>query len=891
MLMSPGARLGSYEIVAPIGAGGMGEVYKAKDTKLDRDVAIKVLPEEFFEDKERKARFEREAKALAALNHSNIAAIYSFEEIAGRHFLVMELLEGETLADRLATGRLALGQVVSVGNQICAALEAAHRKGIVHRDLKPGNVMLTKSGVKLLDFGLAKALASAGPAEDLSSLPTAGGDVTRDGAILGTLSYMAPEQLQGRPADVRSDLFAFGAVLYEMATGKKAFPGPNQASVITAILTSEPPDVSSLSPPSPKGLDRLVRGCLAKDPEDRWQSARDVALQLRGIAESPESAAGDATPPHPGLVERLAWAVAVLAAAGVAWWAGGRGGTGSGLVHPVRFQVPAPENASFNVIGRDAGPVAVSPDGQRLAFVATTSEGRKLLYVRSLESLTSQPLAGTDGASFPFWSPDSRFLGFFAEGKLKKIPAAGGPSQVLAEAPLGRGGTWNREDVVIYAPNVYDPLFRVSAAGGDARQLTKFVDPTKDFSHRWPCFLPDGRHFVFLKWGATPRPTRTQDAVYVGSLDSDETTFLFQASSPVAYAPPGYLLYLRDDTLMAVPFDARSRRVTGTAVPLVARVLCYSNTGSGAFSVSQYGVLTYQAGAAPVVSQLNWYDREGRPVGMVGAPGDYEDPRISPDGSAVAVNRIDPVSGTTNIWLLGIGRDSAERFTFSASFDHYPVWSPDGRRIAFDTNRNGSADLYSKAVGGSSGEEQVIHSGEAKSPTDWSPDGRFLIYERFDPKTKWDLWALPAGGGQPPAVLLHSEGNEVDGRVSPDGRWIAYASDESGRWQVYVASFPSPGGRWQISSDGGTQPVWRRDGRELFYLGADRKLMAVPITAGPRFGFGPPHALFQTRARYTGNIAYDVAPDGQRFLVNTLVGSEAIPPITVVMNWTAALSR
>jgi serine/threonine protein kinase/Tol biopolymer transport system component len=897
MALSPGERLGPYEIVAPIGAGGMGEVYRATDTRLGRDVALKVLPGDFLEDKERRSRFEREAKVLASLNHPGIAAIYAFEEITGsspssaRHLLAMELLEGETLADRLRRGRLPRGQVVALGSQICSALEAAHRKGIVHRDLKPGNIMLTASGVKLLDFGLAKAFAPAGSSEDVSSGPTAAADVTRDGAILGTPAYLAPEQLQGRPADARSDVFALGAVLYEMATGTKAFSGPTHASVIGAILTSEPPDVSTISPPNPRALDRIVRGCLAKDPEERWQSARDVGLQLRAMAEDEKAEPAAAAPGRGRSLERLAWTAVALTAFGSAWWLGKQSTVRPAPSRSVRFQVTAPEGASFNVVGRDAGPVVVSPDGGRLAFIATTSEGRKLLFVRSLDNLRAEPLAGTDGASFPFWSPDSRFIGFFAEGKLKKVPATGGPTQVLADAPLGRGGTWSREDVIVYSPNIYDPLYRVSSAGGNARRLTRVIDLNQGLSHRWPCFLPDGRHYLFVKWGAPPRSTRETDAVFAGDLDSDEETFLFKASSPVIYAAPGYLLYLRDETLMAVPFDAASRRLTGTPVPLAARVLFYSNTGSGAFSASENGVLAYQAGAAPAVSQLNWYDREGRPVGNVGTPGDFEDPRISPDGSAVAVNRIDPVAGTTNIWLLGLGRGSAERFTFSASFDHYPVWSPDGRRIAFDTNRNGAADLYWKVVSGNSGEEELLHSGEAKSPTDWSPDGKLLIYEQLDPKTKYDLWALPVAGGGKPVPLLRSGANETDGRVSPDGRWIAYASDESGRREVYVASFPGPGGRWQLSSEGGTEPVWRRDGKELFYLGADRKLMAVPITGGPRFEFGPPHALFQTRARYTGNIAYDVAPDGQRFLVNTLVGSEAIPPITVVMNWTTALSR
>jgi Tol biopolymer transport system component/predicted Ser/Thr protein kinase len=889
MVLSPGSRLGRYEIVAPIGAGGMGEVYRATDTRLERTVAVKVLPEH-LSSPEGRQRFEREARTISQLSHPHICALYDVGNQDGVEYLVMEYLEGETLSERLAKGPLPLDQALSRGIEIADALDRAHRQGIIHRDLKPTNVMLTKSGVKLLDFGLAKLVApsSSSGVAGLSMLPTTpkASNLTAEGTILGTFQYMAPEQLEGKEADARSDIFALGAVLYEMTTGRKAFSGASQASLIGAILKDEPALISSIHPMSPLALDRVVETCLAKAPDDRWQSAHDVAAELKWIAESGVSGKPAATTSAGGR-EKLAWALLATTATAAALLAIVRLPGKRAEAFPVRFQVAAPEGATFNVLGRDAGPVVVSPDGSRLTFVATTVEGHKLLFVRPLGSLSAQPLAGTEGASYPFWSPDSRFIGFFAEGKLKKIEAMGGPAQVLADAPLGRGGAWNRDGVILFAPGAYDPLYRVSVAGGAAKQVTRIVETKREFSHRWPQFLPDGRHFIYLKWGTVPGPARTEDAVLVGSLDSEESTLLFQANSRCAYAPPGYLFYIRDETLLAVPFDAARRMITGTPVPLVEHVLYYPNTGSGAFSVSDNGVLAYQAGAKPVVSELGWYDRKGERIGAVAAPGDYEDPRISPDGGRVAVNRIDPSTGTANIWLLAIGGESAGRFTFSSSFDHYAVWSPDGGRIAFDTNRNGPTDIYLKAVSSVADEEPLLQSSEAKSPTDWSPDGRALVYERLDPKTKSDLWLLPLEGDRTPVPLVHTESNEVDGRISPDGRWIAYSSDDSGRSEVYVSAFPKPGGRWQVSSGGGSQPVWRRDGKEIFYLGADRKLMAAPVTPGPRFEAGPSRALFQTRSRYTGNYAYDVSPDGQRFLVNTLVGSEAMPPVTVVLHWNA----
>jgi eukaryotic-like serine/threonine-protein kinase len=888
--LAAGTKLGPYEILSPIGAGGMGEVYRANDTRLDRVVAVKILPDH-ISTPEARQRFEREAKTISQLSHPHICALYDVGSHEGTEYLVMEYLEGETLAERLARGPLPLEQTLRYGSEVADALDKAHRRGVVHRDLKPGNVMLTSSGVKLLDFGLAKLTQRrVDEAESLSAVATEGPALTEQGTVIGTLQYMAPEQIEGKEADSRTDIFAFGAMLYEMVTGRKAFSGSARASLITAILSQEPPSISLAQPLASRTLDRLVTMCLRKDPEERWQSARDVASELRWIAQADVEGGGAGSRiSRSRWRERLGWAGFAVAAASAAWLALARFRPEPARRAPIRFQVPAPPQATFNALGRDAGPVVVSPDGTRLAFVATNFEGQKLLFVRALGTLAPQALGGTDGASYPFWSPDSRWIGFFAEGKLKKIEAGGGPVQILADAPLGRGGTWNREGVILFTPGAYDPLYRMSAGGGKVQQVTR-LGAGRVFSHRWPQFLPDGRHFLYLKWGTFPGPARTEDSLYVASLDSEESTRLLEGNSRFLYAS-GYLLYVRDETLLAAPFDADLRRVKGAPVPLAQQVLYYPNTGSAVFSVSDNGVLAYQAGAAPVVSELDWFDREGRKVGTVGPPGDYEDPRLSPDGEVVAVNRIDPSNGTANIWLFGVARDTATRFTFSNSFDHYAVWSPDGGRIAFDSNRNGAADVYLKALSGSAEERQLLHSGDAMSPTDWTPDGRALIYERLDPKTKSDLWMLPLSGNRTPIPIMHTDANEVDARVSPDGRWIAYGSDESGKWEVYVAGFPGPGDRWQVSNAGGSEPIWRRDGKELFYLAADRKLMAVAIAPAAGFQVGAPRPLFQTRARYTGNVAYDVTADGKKFLVNTLIGAEGIPPITVDVNWTEAVKR
>ncbi|HEY8132938.1 MAG TPA: protein kinase, partial [Thermoanaerobaculia bacterium] len=863
-------RLGPYEVVAPIGAGGMGEVFKARDTRLDRSVAIKILPASFAADAQFKLRFEREAKTISQLNHPHICTLYD----VGDNYLVMELLEGETLADRLTKGPLPLDQVIRYGIEIAEALEKAHKAGVVHRDLKPGNIMITKAGAKLLDFGLAKPepLPLADHSTEMRPL-------TAEGMIVGTLNYMAPEQLEGRGVDARSDIFALGALLYEMAAGKRAFQGNSKASLIASILTAEPQPISAIQPMTPVAFDRVVRTCLQKDPDDRWQSAHDIATELRWITESAPLRVSR----HP---QQAAWAIAALLAVVTAIVLMRSRGQVS-AVRLMRFAINPPVGAAFNFSGRDAGPVIVSPNGNRVAFVATSADGAKQLYVRNIDAVVAQPLLGTAGASYPFWSADSDNLGFFADGKLKRVAATGGAVTTLCDAATGRGGTWNGEGTILFAPNQYDALYRVPASGGEPAGVTKLDTANQQLSHRWPSFLPDGHHFVYLQFSSEMARGGSQ-AIYIGSLEEPHSTLVLRANSGAIYVDPGYLLYALEGNLMALPFDSKRLRVAGDPFPIAERVQVYKNTASGVFSASNSGVLAYQEAGSPPISHLTWYDRHGNVVGTIGRPDDYEDPRLSPDGRRIAVTRRDPDTGISNIWLYDVASNAPTRFSYVPTFDHIPTWSTDSKRIVFDSNRNGAADIYLKAFGG---EEQLLyHSRSASQPTDWSQDGSKIIFQSLDRKTRWDLWtlSLPDHKATP---LLQGSANEKEGQISPDGKWIAYSSDEAGRTDVYVSRFPSMTGRWQISSTGGggSQPRWRRDGKEIFFLSADRKMMAVAVhTNGSDLLADVPQPIFQTRARYTGERCYDVSADGQRFVINTMVLDQPVSPIVVVLNWSAS---
>jgi serine/threonine protein kinase len=883
--LSAGTRLGPYEIVAAIGAGGMGEVYRARDTRLERTVAVKVLPARLSTSPESRQRFDREARVISQLSHPHICALYDVGHQDGVDYLVMEYLEGETLADRLVKGGLPTEQVLRYAIEIADALDKAHHDGIVHRDLKPGNVMLTKSGVKLLDFGLAKAVLppSSAPA---TALPTMTPALTQEGTILGTFQYMAPEQLEGKEADTRTDIFAFGTVLYEMATDRKAFSGKSQASLISSIMASEPAPISSISPMTPPALDRVVKTCLAKDPDDRWQTAHDVAVQLRWIQES-GSVAGL---PLPVLVrrktrERIAWILAALSTVGVIALAALSFRHQPVEMRVTRFAVFPPEKSAFTPVGESASAQpALSPDGRFLAFVAISPGERKLLWVRPLDSVESRSLAGSEDASYPFWSPDSRFIGFFARGKLKRLDLSGGPPQALCDASAGRGAAWSPNGTIVFTPTQAEGLYAVSAGGGEVTPVTTPDSSRSENSHRWPSFLPDGRRFLY--WTRSRSP---DSGIYVGSLDSRQSSRVVSADGMGVFVPPDQLLFERDGSLLAQAFDPRSGKVRGEPTRVVESVGYGSPPGYALFSVSDRGVLAYMAG---VISQreLVWLDRSGNVLGTIGRPGGYQVPALSPDEKRVAFAMRDPQSGNLDIWLADLARNLSSRFTFSPANESRPVWSPDGSRIAFVSSREGFGDIYEKPSSGAGQERVIFRSNQDKFLTDWSLDGRFLVFHTPGPKTGWDVWVVPMTGERKAVTFAQTEFSEVQGQLSPDGRWMAYASDESGTMEVYVQPFPASGGKWQVSTGGGSQPRWRRDGKELFYISADKRLMAVEVKTEGTFEAGVPKALFSTRflpAAAPYQHSYAVASDGQRFLVTRLVEEEPAIPITVVMNWTA----
>jgi eukaryotic-like serine/threonine-protein kinase len=895
MVLLSGTKLGPYEIVAALGAGGMGEVYRARDTRLGRDVAIKVLAEELSSDPDLKARFEREARAISALSHPHICHLYDIGSQDGTDYLVMELLEGESLAQRLEKGALPFTQALRCGIEIAEALEKAHKNGLVHRDLKPGNVMLTKSGAKLLDFGLAKPVQGLG-AMTSGSIDTLSKPLTREGKIIGTFEYMAPEQVQGLDADARTDIFALGAVLYEMLTGKRAFRGKSQISVMSAILEKDPEPVNATQPMTPPALDRVVATCLAKDPEERFQTAHDLKLQLKWIADAgSQSSLLAPVVVHRKWNESFAWAFAGVALFVVMLFAIGHFLTAPTEVSSIRSSVLPPEKSAFYFMGTGGGPVTVSPDGRRLAFVATNADGKNLLWVRSLDTLAALPLPGTEGAGFPFWSPDSRFIGFFSDGKLKKIDAAGGSVQALSEAPLGRGGTMNADGVILFTPDARSPIYRVSATGGPGTPVTEFETDSLGTTHRWPYFLPDGRHFLYLV--VRPGGGSKTDGIYVASLDRKMNKFLLRASSNVVYAL-GYLLFSRGNTLMAQPFDAKHLEFSGDAFPVAEQVQYDSLLWRGVFSVSQNGILAYQGGGIEQVgTQLLWLDRAGKQIEPIGELAFYFTHSLSPDGQKLAVQVMDWQSKNSDIWVYELLGRTRHRLTFDSSIDSHasdPVWSPDGSRIVFASNRNGHFDLYQMASSGGAKEEVLLQSNDDKHPTSWSPDGRFIAYDSRDPQreTRGDIWILPLLGDRKPFPFLSTNFETDSAQFSPDGRWIAYSSDESGKFEIYVAPFPGSGGKWQISTNGGFFPVWRRDRTELFYVASDNStFMAADIkTKGSTFEVHRVRLLFQRQVRTLGGNPYDVSGDGLRFLVNSIPPAEQNPaPITLVTNWTAGL--
>jgi serine/threonine protein kinase len=897
MSLTSGTRIGPYEVISAAGAGGMGEVYRARDTRLDRTVAIKILPAHLSSNPEAKQRLDREARAISSLNHPNICTLYDIGHQDGMDYLVMEFLEGQTLADRLAKGPLPLDQVMKHGIEICEGLEKAHKTGVTHRDLKPGNIMLTKSGAKLMDFGLAKATsASTPPASSLTmtiSGPSAEQPLTARGTLVGTFQYMSPEQLEGKEADARSDIFALGAVLYEMATGKRAFDGKTTASVIAAVLERDPAPISTVQPMSPPALDRVVKTCLAKEPEARLQTVHDVRLQLEWIKEGYGLVVSSSVR-HKAWPERTAWMLGLVLLCTLALVVAGRYRAPSSG-DPVRFSVNPPEKAFFSGPPNITVPVpqfALSPDGRDLVFVANSSGADPVIWLRSIDQVTAHPLPGTERAQIPFWSPDSRWIGFFAEGKLKKIPVAGGPVQVLTDVADAFGGAWGADDSIIFA-KLSSAIFRVSSGGGIVTVVTKVETIMK--AHRWPQFLPDGRHFLFHVQGGDPE----HRGLYAGSLDGGIQKFLLHSESSAVYASPGYLLYVDGDTLLGQAFDAARLEVRGEPFTVAEHVGRSTGFNIGA-STSGTGMLAYAA-AILHRGRLTWFDRAGNSLDSVGVEGDYSDFRLSRDGQTLAVSLVDPKAWNPDIWLIDLVRGGPSRFTFGSALNAAPVWSPDGARIVFRTNRNGMTEWYAKSAGGGGNEEAVLtnetqHAAGIDSPnlvcSDWSPDGRYVIGSVPQQSTGDDLWLIPLGGDKKPFKFLGPPSDQIHGNFSPDGRFVAYTSNESGRFQVYVQTFPLSDRKWQVSTDGGYEPRWRGDGREIYYLSEDRKLMAVSVGTGPSFAV--PKVLFQTRvpegvtSRHTH---YVPSSDGQRFLINTQTGDALPNPITVVLNWQAELKK
>jgi serine/threonine protein kinase/Tol biopolymer transport system component len=910
--LTAASKLGPYEIVSAIGAGGMGEVYRARDPRLGRDVAIKVLPPSFSADPDRLRRFELEARAAAALNHPNILAVHDVGSHQGAPYLVSELLEGETLRERLSQpsrvsvmsppdptlsavttlsaihAGLPVRRAVEYAVQIARGLAAAHDKNLVHRDLKPENVFITTDGrVKILDFGLAKLTQPDGASNATELPPTTPNLNTQAGMILGTMGYMAPEQVRGLPVDHRADIFAFGVILYEMLAGQRAFQGATSVDMITAILKEDPPDLPVAERHIPPALERIVDRCLEKSPSARFQSATDLAFALESLSSHSDRSEAGAVPTAASTRRsraRVAWIAAAVASIALI-------GTGavtvrhlreaSPVADPVRFVITPPENTPLS----QAAPMAISPDGRQVVFGAV-SKGQPTLWVRPLAELTAQLLPGTEGASFPFWSPDSRSIGFFAGEKLMKVQLSGGPPVPLCDAPAGRGGAWNDDNTIIFAPSPTAGLQKVASGGGPPAPVTTLGNG--EGGHRWPWFLPDNRHFIYISvTGGGGRPTGT---LWIGSLDSSERASVGPSDSNGMYAS-GHLLFVRGATLMAQPFDPERGKATGEPFPIAEQIVGIAATLKATFSLSASGALGYRPGVGST-SQLTWFDRTGKSLGAVGDPGVHVNLALSPDERHLAVSQA--AVGNINIWILDLARAAApSRFTLASGGDFDPVWSPDGAQLVFTSRRSGTFDLYWHAANGSGQDELLLKPDKGAGAPDWSRDGRFLAYS-----SGGDVEVLPLSGlgsskverGKPFAFLQTSF-DEGDPAFSPDGRRMAYYSTESGQRQIYVQSFPAGGSKSRISEGGGSEPRWRGDGRELFFLAPDGMMMAARIDTAKDFKVTVPQPLFQTGiTSIQNNHPYVVTRDGQRFLV-PLSNQSAASQMTVVLNWLAGVQK
>ncbi len=888
MPLATGSKLGPYEILESAGAGGMGEVYRARDTRLDRTVAIKVLPEQFVANPDLRSRFEREARAISSLNHPNICTLYDVGRQDRTEYLVMEFLDGETLAARLARGPLPLEQALKIGTEIADALDKAHRQGIVHRDLKPGNIMLTKSGAKLLDFGLAKAQAPLSGSAGLSAAMTQSSPatpVTQQGTIVGTFQYMAPEQVEGRDADARSDIFAFGAVLYEMVTGRRAFEGKSAISVASAILEKEPEPVSRVQPLTPPALDYLIATCLKKDPDQRFQTAHDVALQLRWIAQG-GSQAGVAAPVAARRRHRewLAWGLAALfAVAGLAagWF------LRSPQPQPVRrlmIQLPTDEQLQ----GIDSS-LAFSPDGRKLAMTLVDKNNKSAIWIRSLDSLSTQPVNGTDGGTYPTFSPDGRWLAFFADRQLKKVDLNGGMVQSICPAEDGRGIAWGPDATIVFSPAAYTNLFSVPATGGTPTEITH--RPNAGMTDRLPVFLPDGHHVLFFRGGTAGANELGIYALDLKAGDKKETKVLVGGSGP-RYVSAGYLLYVLQGNLVAQPFDAGSLRTTGAPIPVAENVQYTAYRWTGSYAVSPDGLLVYRTGSGGGMYQYTWEDLQGKVLGTVGEATTAVSPSLSHDAKRAVVVLIDPKVGTPKLWMLDLVRGVMTRFSYGTEEDAYPTWSPDDSQIVFYSKAGNKWKLIEKPSNGAAGEQTLLETDDQFRPTSWSHDAKFLALDRHATNvSKSEIWILPLAGDRKPYPLLRGNANYLGGAfVPPDAKWMTYYSDESGRGEIYVVPFPGLNGKWQVSTNGAIGGGWI-DKDHLSFEDDGSRLLSVPFKAsGTNVELGAPIPLFGGRSLAdVGGL--DITSDGKRALAAIPLPSKTTPALIVVTDWTQELKK
>jgi Tol biopolymer transport system component len=903
MALAAGKRLGSYEVVAQIGAGGMGEVYRAHDTKLGRDVAIKVLPANFVNDPERLSRFQREARMLAALNHPNIATIYGLEQCGEVTCLVMELVSGETLAEKVSSGPLGMEEALKIAAQIAEALEAAHEKNIIHRDLKPANVKVTPEGkVKVLDFGLAKAFAGDAANEDIGNSPTLSMAATMQGTILGTAAYMSPEQARGKSVDKRTDMWAFGCVLYELLTGKQAFHGEDITEILAAVVRAEP-DWQALPPATPVKIRDVLRRCLQKDKTLRLRDAGDAHIEIHEALTAPPTPVASATPPaRRGWRERLAWtAAAAFALIAIA------------LATALVLHAPKPSQPLQAIrlsaeIGADAGlytgngsSAILSPAGTRLAFLASGADQKRRIYVRSLDQLRAAALSGTENARDPFFSPDGQFIGFFADGKLKKISVQGGAAVTLCDVPEDRGGSWGDDGTIVFTPDVRMPLAKVSSAGGTPQALTTLGTQAGEVTQRWPQMLPGSKAVLFT---SSAHGNNYEDAeIDVYSIASGQRKTVQRGGFYARYLPSGHVVYMHEGTLFAVPFDLQRLTVTGQPAPILEGVAASSRTGGAQLSFSENGNLVYVAGPAGGQNvSIYWMDHEGKFTPLRETPGGYDNPAFSPDGKRLALEIFD--GRRRDIWVYELERDIPTRLTFAGELNRYPVWTPDGQRLAYSSQEKGGVfNLWWIRADGAGDAQRLAESKNRQYAGSWRPDGRVLAFSQTNPDTSEDIMTLFIEGdeksGWKPGEskpFVNSTFNEGQPAFSPDGRWLAYASNESGNYEVYVRPFPGPGGKWQLSTGGGLLPKWSHNGKELFYRTEDSKIIVVSYSAsGDSFHADKPQLW--SPGQFTdvglGDYNFDPHPDGKRFAVLKAPSTEQTAPnkVNFIFNFFGEVRR